>query len=58
MKVLYNDITIAIVLYQESYEIVSKCLSSLENFNIIIIDNSQNYKLKKKLSKILKFLNI
>jgi len=51
MKVLYNDITIAIVLYQESYEIVSKCLSSLENFNIIIIDNSQNYKLKKKVIK-------
>ncbi len=45
----YNDITIVIVLYYESYDLISKTLNNLNNFKKIIIDNSNNIYLKKKI---------
>ena len=48
---LFQNITIQIVLYEESEEIVFKCLNNLKNFKIIILDNAGNYKLKKEILK-------
>ena len=39
----YNDITIVIVLYYESYDLISKTLHHLNNFKKIIIDNSKRW---------------
>ena len=44
-----SDITILIVLYQESEEIVFKTLEQIKNFKKIIIDNDGNYELRKKI---------
>ena len=43
-----KEITIQIVLYEENIELIYKCLKNLKDFNIILIDNSQNKNLKKK----------
>ena len=43
-----NDITIQIVLYEESEDLLIKCLNLIKDFKIIIVDNSSNNKLKKK----------
>ena len=56
---LYNEITIVIVLYEEEFELINRCLNNIKNFNIIIIDNAGNKKLKNKLIKkfnILKYI--
>ena len=50
MKVQEN-ITIQIVLYEDKEETVFKCLENFENFKIIILDNSNNYNIKKKILK-------
>ena len=55
----YSSVTIVIVLYKESFELVNKTLKNLRNYKIIIIDNANNYTLKKKISenfKIYKYL--
>src|SRR5210317_1615059 len=44
-----SDITILIVLYQESDEIVFKTLEQIKNFKKIIIDNDGNHELRKKI---------
>ncbi len=44
-----TEITVVIVLYRESFELISKTLSSLKTFKKIIIDNDNNLKLKKKI---------
>ena len=44
-----RDITITIVLYEENYLSVSKCLENLKSFQIIIIDNAGDHELKKKI---------
>ena len=46
-----KEITIQIVLYEENIELIYKCLKNLKDFNIILIDNSQNKNLKKKIEK-------
>lgn len=51
MKDLYDSLTIIIVLYEESFNLVSKCLKQLKQFKIIIIDNANNAKLKDRLQK-------
>ena len=33
---LYNEITIVIVLYEEEFELINRCLNNIKNFNIII----------------------
>jgi len=40
-------ITILIVIYNESVEIMLRTLEQIKNFKIIIVDNSQNFNLKK-----------
>ena len=32
---LYNEITIVIVLYEEEFELINRCLDNIKNFNII-----------------------
>ena len=46
---LYKNITIVIVLYQESFELLSKTLTTINSFKKIIIDNNGNIELKKKI---------
>jgi len=45
----HKDITIVIVLYCESYDLVFETLNYLGSFKKIIIDNSNNINLKKKI---------
>ena len=47
----YADLSILIVLYDEKEEILIKSLELIKNFRIIILDNKNNIKLKKKLEK-------
>lgn len=58
MKDLYKSLTITIVLFKENFELISKCLDKIKNFNIILIDNDGNTYLKKKLRKNTIFKNI
>ena len=51
MSKLINDITIIIVLYEESLDLLRNCLKNIKNFKIIIIDNSNNIKLKNQVIK-------
>ena len=51
MSKLINDITIIIVLYQENLDLLRNCLKNIKNFKIIIIDNSNNIKLKNQVIK-------
>ena len=44
-----TEITVVIVLYKESFELISKTLSTLKSFEKIIIDNDNNLELKKKI---------
>ncbi len=44
-----NELTIQIVLYEENKELVFKCLENLKNFQILILDNSSNRKLRKQI---------
>ena len=46
-----DNITIIIVIYQETYELISKTLNSLEDIKIILIDNGNDIDLKKKIFK-------
>lgn len=48
-KISSNSITIIIVLYKESYDLISNTLNKIENFKKIIIDNDGNDLLKKKI---------
>jgi len=50
MKNLYKKITIQIVLYEEKFELIKSCLSTLKDMRIIIIDNKNDFKLKKKIT--------
>lgn len=51
MQHLYENITITILLYKESYELISNCLNKLDGFKIILVDNDNNSYLKKKINK-------
>ena len=48
---LFDKITIVIVLYEEEFELIDRCLENIKKFNIIIIDNAGNKKLKKQIQK-------
>lgn len=51
IKDLDNEITIVIVLYKEEYDLISRTLSFLNTFKIIIIDNDNNFSLRHKIEK-------
>ena len=40
---IHKEVTIVIVLYEEKFELISRCLENIKNFNIIIVDNAGNY---------------
>jgi N-acetylglucosaminyl-diphospho-decaprenol L-rhamnosyltransferase len=44
-----TEITVVIVIYKESFQLISKTLSKLMSFKVIIIDNDNNKKLKNKI---------
>lgn len=46
-----KNITVQIVLYEETAETIIKCLNNLKKFKVIILDNSNNHKLKNDLIK-------
>jgi N-acetylglucosaminyl-diphospho-decaprenol L-rhamnosyltransferase len=46
-----KSITIVIVLFKESFEIINKTLEHIKDFKIIIIDNANNHDLKKEITK-------
>ena len=46
-----KSITIVIVLFKESFEVINKTLEYIKDFKIIIIDNANNHDLKKKIIK-------
>ena len=46
---MIGDLTIIIVLYQEKFELIRACLENIKNFKIIIVDNDNNIKIKKKI---------
>ncbi len=46
---LAKNLTIVIVLYKESFQLISKTLSTINSFKKIIIDNDNNIDLEKKI---------
>jgi N-acetylglucosaminyl-diphospho-decaprenol L-rhamnosyltransferase len=48
---LYKEITIVLVLYEEEFKLINQCLENIKNFNIVIIDNAGNKRLKQKINK-------
>jgi N-acetylglucosaminyl-diphospho-decaprenol L-rhamnosyltransferase len=48
-EISFNSLTIVIVLYRESFNLILNTLSKIKNFKIIIIDNDNNNDLKKKI---------
>ncbi len=44
-----SEISIIILIFEEEFDVIFKCLSSVRNFKIIIIDNSNNISRKKKI---------
>ena len=55
----YNSVTIVIVLYKETFDLVNKTLESIKNYKIIIVDNANDSELKEKILqnfKIYKYL--
>ena len=54
-KILKNsEITVLIVLYKESYALVSKTLEQLKSYRIIIVDNGNDIELEQKIKKLFK----
>lgn len=53
----YDDITVVIVIYHESYNLILRTLRHLDSFKKIIIDNSNNLILKKKIEGIFQIEN-
>ena len=44
-----NELTIQIVLYEEDKDLIFECLKNLKNFKVLILDNSNNKKLKEEI---------
>ena len=58
-NLLNKEITIQIVLYEESIDLIYKCLNNLKDFNVILIDNAGNKNLKLRIEenfKIFKYI--
>ena len=50
MENLIKKVTVQIVLYEENFELIKKCLANLTGMKVIIVDNKNNLYLKKKVS--------
>ena len=48
MSYVSNELTVIIVLFEENDDLVITCLNNIQNFRVIIVDNANNYNLKKK----------
>ncbi len=46
---MYEKLTILIILYEENLEIIKRCLNQIKGFKIIIIDNANDEDLKNKI---------
>ena len=46
-----NKLSILIILYEENYQIVNKCLEQIKDHRIIVIDNANDQSLKDKIIK-------
>ena len=46
-----NKITIIILIFEENLNTILKCIKSVKNFKIIIVDNSGNKKRKEAITK-------
>ena len=44
-----ENLTILIILYEENLKVIEKCLDNIKKYKVIIIDNSNDKKLKKKI---------
>ncbi len=44
-----NELTIQIVLYEEDKNLIFECLKNLKNFKVLILDNSNNKKLREEI---------
>ena len=49
MKNLSELITVQIILYEEDYNLIEKCLSNFVGLEIVIIDNKNDKNLKKQI---------
>ena len=46
-----QKLSILIILYEENFEIINKCLEKIKDFKTIIIDNANNKSLKSEITK-------
>ncbi len=46
-----NNVSIIILIYEEKFDVICKCLEQLKNFSIIVIDNTNNVPRKKKIEE-------
>ena len=46
-----KDLSILIILYEENFETINKCLEQIKEFKVIIIDNANDQILKDKIIK-------
>ena len=46
-----ENLTILIILYEENLKVIEKCLDNIKKYKIIIIDNSNDKKLKKEITQ-------
>lgn len=51
MENLVEKVTVQIVLYEENFELIKKCLTNLKGLKVIIVDNKNNLFLKEKVLK-------
>ena len=47
--IITEELTIQIVLYEESKDLIFECLENLKNFQVLILDNSNNRKLREQI---------
>ena len=48
---IHQKLSILIILYEENFEMINKCLEKIKDFKIIIIDNANDKYLKDKIIK-------
>ena len=49
MENLVEKVTVQIVLYEENFELIKKCLINLEGLKVIIVDNKNDFSLKERI---------